>query len=62
MIDWKKKFESNVLERGKNLFINKRVTDLTKSGTTYRAAVLGRNRTEVSARFPDEKQDRKSVV
>ncbi len=62
MIDWKKKFESNVLERGKNLFINKRVTDLTKSGTTYRAAVLGRNRTEVSARFPDEKHIRLSCV
>lgn len=52
--DWKKKFSENVLERGKNDYENHRVTELQeKDGALFSAAILGRQRRNVSLTVKD---------
>lgn len=54
MTEWKQMFGNSTLERGKASYLNKRVADLTETDGMYRAAVLGRERYEVSIRVNDD--------
>ncbi len=45
---WRKKFNTSALERGETAFKNGRVVDFTQNGDAYSAAVLDRERHEVS--------------
>ena len=59
--DWKKKFSENVLERGKSDYENHRVTELQeKDGALFGAAILGRERRNVSLTVKDGKPVRMS--
>lgn len=53
MKEWKNSFEKNTLERGKNAYLKNRVTDLKETENGYQAAVLGRERFEVSVKQKD---------
>ncbi len=46
--NWKNKFNAAALEQGKKVYKNHRVVDLKKNGNAYSAAVLGKERFEVS--------------
>ena len=50
MYDWESLFISEVLNRGRNLYINGKVVDFKKTEKGYSGAVLTRERTDVSAR------------
>ncbi len=54
MIQWKNKFDQSALERGEASYLNKKVTDFEKVKGGYRAAVLGRQRNEVSVRVRED--------
>lgn len=54
MTEWKKMFGKSTLERGKASYLKKRVEDLTETDGMYRAAVLGRERYEISVRVNDD--------
>ena len=54
MIQWKNKFDRSALERGEASYLNKKVTDFEKVKGGYRAAVLGRQRNEVSVRVRED--------
>lgn len=54
MIEWKYKFETNTLERAREIYLNKRVVDFMETSTGYKAAVLGRERFEVSIKVEDD--------
>ncbi|MDY3920360.1 MAG: SNF2 helicase associated domain-containing protein [Candidatus Limivivens sp.] len=51
MNEWKTKFSEDTLERGRALFLNGRVTELKETEKGYSAAVLARERNEVSVRM-----------
>ncbi|MCC8050351.1 MAG: SNF2 helicase associated domain-containing protein [Clostridiales bacterium] len=46
--EWKEKFSTSALERGKTAYENGRVADLKEDGDAFSAAVLGRERRDVS--------------
>lgn len=58
MIEWKQKFEQDTLERGRTSYLNKRVDGLKKVSGGYEAAVLGRERFEVSVKIGDNQLGR----
>ena len=51
--EWKKGFEKNTLERGRTSYLKKRVADLKEIENGYQAAVLGRERFEVSVKLKE---------
>ncbi len=51
MSSWEKNFNSAALEKGRDAFLNNRVTDLKKSENQYTAAVLGKQRFEVTVKI-----------
>ena len=51
MSSWEKNFNSAALEKGKDAFLNNRVTDLKKGENQYTAAVLGKQRFEVTVKI-----------
>lgn len=51
MIEWKQQFEQDTLDRGRASYLNNRVVDLKKIDGGYKAAVLGRERFEVSIKI-----------
>ena len=53
MIQWKLQFDNSVLERGKQLYLNKRVTEFQEKTEGYSATVLGRERFSVSIKTKD---------
>ena len=48
MTDWKQKFDQDTLDRGRASYLNRRVDGLKENSGGYEAAVLGRERIEVS--------------
>lgn len=50
-LKWKQKFDKDTLERGRNAYLKKRVDDLQEVDGGYTAAVLGRERFEVSVKI-----------
>ena len=60
MLDWKKKFDQNTLERGKASYLNKRVVDLKEIPGGYEAAVLGRERFPVTVKVKEDSLGRMS--
>lgn len=54
MTEWKQMFGNSMLERGEASYLKKRVVDLTEADGMYRAAVLGRERYEISIRVNDD--------
>ncbi len=53
MYEWESSFIEDVLNRGRNLFLNHKVVDLKETEKGFSAAVLMRERMEVSARKTD---------
>lgn len=51
MCEWKEKFDSDTLERGKTACLNKKVVNLREADGGYTAAVLARERYEVSLKI-----------
>ncbi len=51
MDNWKEKFDSNTLERGRNSYLNRKVVDLQEDEKGYTGAVLDRIRNEVAIRI-----------
>lgn len=58
MTDWKQKFDQDTLDRGKSSYLKHRVQDLKENSGRYEAAVLGRQRIQVSAIIHDGKLGR----
>lgn len=55
MLNWKKAFRSTMLEKGMQIYNNKRVFDLKENNKRYTASVLGTKRYEVSITVQDGK-------
>lgn len=51
MIEWKQKFGQEALEKGRASYLNKRVADLKETDGGYEAAVLSRERFQVSVKI-----------
>lgn len=51
MYEWEKDFNNDILQRGRSLYLNKKVVDLRKTETGYTGAVLGRRRNETALRI-----------
>lgn len=62
MDEWKKKFEKSTLERGKASYLNHRVADVKEIKGGYKAAVLGRQRFEVTIKTDGETLGRVSCI
>ncbi|MDO4336915.1 MAG: SNF2 helicase associated domain-containing protein [Eubacteriales bacterium] len=60
MIEWKQMFEQDTLDRGRASYLNNRVVDLEKINGGYKAAVLGRERFEVSVKISGGSLGRRS--
>ncbi len=61
-MEWKQKFDQDTLDRGKSSYLNHRVEDLKENSGRYEAAVLGRQRVQVSALIHDGKLGRMKCV
>ena len=55
MKSWEKKFNEVALEKGREAFLHNRVSDLKRNANGYTAAVLGRQRFEVTVKMREEK-------
>ncbi|HIR14779.1 MAG TPA: hypothetical protein IAB31_12755 [Candidatus Choladousia intestinavium] len=55
MKSWEKKFNEVALEKGREAFQHNRVSDLKRNANGYTAAVLGRQRFEVTVKIREEK-------
>ena len=62
MIDWKQKFEQSTLERGRGFYLNRRVVGLQENNGVYQAAVLGRQRFEVSVKMDKNSLGRMNCI
>lgn len=58
MYAWEKMFQDTALEKGKTAYQSHRVTDLKKAGDVYSAAVLDRERHEVTITLQDGRPKR----
>ena len=58
MYAWEKMFQETALEKGKTAYKGNRVRELTKDGDTYSAAVLDRERHEVTITMQDGRPKR----
>ena len=59
---WKDKFEKNTLERGKTSYLNQRVVDVKEIKGGYKAAVLGRQRFEVTVKTDGDTLGRMNCI
>lgn len=50
-LEWKQKFDKDTLERGRNAYLKRKVDDLKEVDGGYTAAVLGKERFEVSIKI-----------
>ena len=62
MDGWKDKFENSTLRRGKAAYLNQRVADLKEIKGSYKAAVLGRQRFEVTIKTDGVSLGRMSCI